>query len=426
MVMGAGTRRLMVFMPPRHGKSELISKYFPAWVLGNWPEKRVILTSYEADFAASWGRKARTVLQESAGIFDWNLGEGAGYRWDTGKGGGVQTAGVGGPITGKGADVFIIDDPVKNAEEANSPTYREKAWDWYRSTARTRLEPNGIMVLIMTRWHEDDLAGRLVRDMKEGGEQFDVISFPAIARENDPLGRRPGEPLWPDRYDVAALDATRRTLGPYWYASLYDQTPAPPGGDIFKEAWFGRYTNFPAGKPARRVQSWDTAHKTGSENSYSVCVQMSMWSNGYYVENVVRERMEYPDLKRRAMQLAESERPDLVLIEDKASGQSLIQEMIRDTIIPVLPWSIDGDKIARANACTPECEAGKVFLREGAPWVADFIGELASFPYGMHDDQVDAFTQAMNYCKSLGPRLVRAEDYMINTGFVSISQSGDL
>jgi len=115
-----------------------------------------------------------------------------------------------------------------------------------------------------------------------------------------------------------------------------------------------------------------------------------------------------------------------VLIEDKASGQSLIQEMIRDTIIPVLPWSIDGDKIARANACTPECEAGKVFLREGAPWVADFIGELASFPYGMHDDQVDAFTQAMNYCKSLGPRLVRAEDYMINTGFVSISQSGDL
>src|SRR5690348_3861723 len=198
-------RRLMVFMPPRHGKSELVSHYFPAWYLGTRPNRRVILTSYEADFAATWGRKVRDVLAEfGPTLYGVRVRDdsSAANRWDLAEHtGGMVTAGVGGPITGRGADVLIIDDPVKNADDALSATMRERVWEWWRSTAYTRLEPSGAAVLVMTRWHEDDLAGRLLGEMEQGGEHWEVLRLPAIAEEeDDALGRHPGEALWPQRF----------------------------------------------------------------------------------------------------------------------------------------------------------------------------------------------------------------------------------
>lgn len=421
--------RLMVFLPPRHGKSELISKYFPAWFLGNNPSKRVIISSYEADFAASWGRKAREVLIDPAAhkLFGWSPGQGSGSRWHTRRGGELVTAGVGGPITGRGANVFVIDDPVKNAEEANSVTMQEKVYDWYRSTARTRLEPGGAMILVMTRWNMNDLAGKLTRDMNEGGEKWRVVSLPGIAKDNDLLGRRPGDALWPDRYSAKELEALKTTLGTYWYTAMYDQVPAPPGGAIFKENWFGRYDFLPVNeKPFCRVQSWDTGFKTNDGDSYCVCTQVSLFGQGYFVEEVWRERLEYPDLKRKAILLYQAHLPDEVLIEDKASGQSLIQELRRETPIPVLPFKVDTDKVSRAHACTPECEAGKVFVRRGASWYQDWIGEMTAFPTGETDDQVDSFTQAMNRLKTKAPILLRASDHLVDTGFKSAFMSGDL
>ena len=240
------TKRLMVFLPPRHGKSMLVSHYFPAWYLGMFPDKRVILTAYEADFAATWGRRARDVLNEYGNTvfgIEVNNKSSAANRWDIkGHSGGMVTAGVGGPITGKGADILIIDDPVKNAEEANSQTYRDKTWEWYQSTAYTRLEPNGSIILIMTRWHEDDLAGRILHQIEQDkGEHWEIINLPAIAEDHDILGRNIGEPLWPGRYDLNELERIKYTTGSYWWSALYQQRPQPPEGGLLKRSWIKYY-----------------------------------------------------------------------------------------------------------------------------------------------------------------------------------------
>ncbi|MCC6419952.1 MAG: hypothetical protein IT429_17085 [Gemmataceae bacterium] len=235
-------RRLVISMPPRHGKSELTSRYFPAWFLGSYPDRRVILTSYEANFAAGWGRKARDVLGATGHLFGVKVSgaSSAADRWEIeGREGGMVTAGVGGPITGRGADVLIVDDPVKNAEEARSPTQREKAWDWFKSTAYTRLEPNGSVILIMTRWHRDDLAGRLLSQAADlDGYRWEVISLPALATESDPLGRQPGEALWPQRYPAERLEATRKDIEAFWWAALYQQDPTAEGGTEWPPEYF--------------------------------------------------------------------------------------------------------------------------------------------------------------------------------------------
>lgn len=203
-------------MPPRHGKSEMASRYTPAWYLGRYPNRRVILASYEADYAASWGRKARDLLEEhGSSLFGVCVRQDshAANRWDLADhNGGMTTAGVGGAITGRGADLLIIDDPVKSVEEAESETYRARTWDWWRGVALTRLEPGGSVILVMTRWHEDDLAGRI---LQEDSANWRVLSLPAIASDDldDPLDREPGEPLWPERYDADALARRRQEMG---------------------------------------------------------------------------------------------------------------------------------------------------------------------------------------------------------------------
>lgn len=224
--------RLIVTMPPRHGKSEMISHWVPVWFLENWPWKRVILGSYEADFAASWGRKARDTIkkynEEGSKQLRVRLDPNtqATSHWLTTERGGMVTAGAGGPMTGKGADMLIIDDPIKNWAEAASYTIRENLWNWYRSTARTRIEPGGGAIVAMTRWHQDDLVGRLIRSMEEdGGERWEVFNFPAIAEDHDLLGRKPGGALWPKRYDEKEMLTIKSSVGPKIWNSMYQQNP---------------------------------------------------------------------------------------------------------------------------------------------------------------------------------------------------------
>ena len=238
---GTPYRRLLITMPPRHGKSELTSRYTPAWFINRNPRNRVILASYEADFAAEWGGKVRDLLQEHSQMLNIHLNPTTKARdsWRTQAGGGMQTAGGKGAITGKGADMFVIDDPFKNDEEANSETIRDKVFGMFQSTAFTRLEPGACVIIIQTRWHEDDLAGRVLRDQSD---EWYHVDCPAVAKENDQIDRPLGAPLWPERYDLEALDVIKKAVGSYVWNSLYQQNPFIEGGGILKPGEIQRFS----------------------------------------------------------------------------------------------------------------------------------------------------------------------------------------
>lgn len=406
--------RLIVSMPPRHGKSELVSKYFPVWFLGTFPDDRIILASYEADFAASWGAKARD-LMESIGLELWGLrvrpDARAANHWNlVGHLGGMDTAGVGGPLTGKGAKVLLIDDPVKNDKEAMSATYREAAWNWATATAYTRLEPGGSVVLIMTRWHEDDLVGRFLRQWRdEGGEPWEVLELPALAGEDDPLGRQPGEPLWPERFDRAALEKIRTTLGAYWWSALYQQRPQPAGGTIFKREWFRYFTEAgdmyvlhrPDGTTHNvpKVECWrfqtvDVAASVATSADYFVVATWAVTpTKDLLLLDVIRTRVEGPDQRGLIRQAFDTWRPSYVGVERVAYQLVLVQELRRQGL-PVRELVPDKDKVARALVIAARYEGGTVYHRAGAAWLGDWEAELVAFPKGEKDDQVDTASYA--------------------------------
>jgi predicted phage terminase large subunit-like protein len=256
--------------------------------------------------------------------------------------------------------------------------------------------PGGAIILIQTRWHEDDLAGWLLQE--HASENWDVLSLPAIA-EKDESFRREGEPLWPERFPLDSLNRIREAVGGAVWASLYQQRPAAAEGAIFKRNWWQFFAPSVAIPFSRVVQSWDTAFKRGAENDFSVCTTWGVAQNGYYLLHLWRYRVEFPELKRVLAALADQWKPHAILVEDKASGQSLIQELQRSTVLPLIPVRVDADKLTRAQAVTPVIEAGKIFLPESAPWVSDFVEEMAGFPHRMHDDVVDSTTQALNYLR---------------------------
>ena len=271
--------------------------------------------------------------------------------------------------------------------------------------AYTRLAPNGAIVLIQTRWHEDDLAGRLLANTF--GDDWEVLSLPAIA-EHDESFRREGEALWPERFGLAELRKIQSAVGGRAWASLYQQRPAAAEGAIFRRDWWQFYRPPLTVALNRVVQSWDTAFKKGTENDFSVCATWGVAESGYYLLHLWRGRVEFPELKRVLASLAEQWNPNAILVEDRASGQSLIQELKNSLRFPIIPVSVDSDKQTRAQAVTPLIEAGKIFLPESAPWVGDFVEEMACFPNGFHDDIVDATTQALNYLRE-APRPLSIE-----------------
>lgn len=388
-IVAGRINRLMIFMPPRHGKTESVTVRFPAWMIERDPAFRFILAAYNFSLSSKFSRKIQRIVK-ARGI---PLEREAVEDWETKDEGGVRAVGVGSGVTGHGANGILIDDPVKSREEAYSATYRDKVWDWYRDDLYTRLEPNGFIILIMTRWHHDDLAGRILADDTVKHE-WTVLKLAALAEENDPLGRMEGEALCPARYDESQLLSIKNVMKSD-FESLYQQNPTAVAGEIFKREWWKYYKVAP--QFTRIIQSWDTAFKDKTQNDPSCCHTWGETDTGYYLIDRWNDRVTFPDLKKVAVQQYDKHHPSVVIIEDKVSGQSLIQELKRKTSIPVLPIKADKDKIARANAVTPLVESGRVFLPENAPWVIDYVDQMAIFPAGAHDEDPDVTSQALTY-----------------------------
>ncbi len=398
-------KRLIVLMPPRHGKSEIISLRFPCWYLAKHPGDYIVQAGYAESIALTHSRQARDIFISSEmmrlfpGIHHRPERPGqeiviperqAAHEWGTKQGGSYYAVGIGGGLTGRGFNVGIIDDPVKDEEEASSQTIRDKVWDWYQKVFRTRAEPDAAIIVVMTRWHQDDLIGRLLKQSQEDptADQWKVLHFSAV---------QDGQALWPKRYSLEVLRKIQSSIGSRAFESLYQGNPTVAEGQIIKREWWQYFRERP--NFLRIIHSWDTAFKDKTQNDYSVCTVWGETQNGYYLLDVWRDKVEFPELKRIAVALDARDSPSAVPVEDKASGQSLIQELQRDTKIPVIPFKVDSNKIARAYAVTPLIEAGKVFLPENAPWLFDYIEELSAFPNAEHDDQVDSTTQALSFMR---------------------------
>lgn len=407
--MARRTTRLIVSLPPRHGKSFLISHLFPPYYLGVFPDHQFVLVSYEADFAAEWGAKAQDVLaRHCPGTFGVELDPRttAASRWNVrrvGTGitaGGMRTAGIGGPLTGRGANLLLIDDPVKNAEEANSETSRKKAWEWYVTTARTRLEPGGVVVLVMTRWHEDDLAGRLIEWAKQGKERWDVIRIPALAEEDDPLGRAPGEALWPSRYSREELEILR-AQDPYSFEALYQGNPVPLKGGMFRKEWFDR--NIVPGHPpgCEYCRGWDFAATEGG-GDFTVGVLTARAPDGmFYVLDIVRGQWSVGDVDKTIRETAASDRARFgeVRIRGEEQPGSAGKKAASAFVLMLAGYDVgvvsaSGSKADRARPFASQVEYDHVKFVDG-PWLPDYISEFLRFPRGKHDDIVDS--QALSF-----------------------------
>ena len=411
--------RLAVEMPVRHGKSLMVSLAFPDWWLGHYPDDRVILASYAAEYAASWSRQARDTMRTyGPPIFGVEVSDesSAADRWDIkSRAGGMISAGVGGSITGYGADLAIIDDPIKNPEQVDSPTQLEKMDDWYESVLETRLNNvDAPIILMLSRWSKQDLLGRMEDRMGKGLEKWTVLRLPAIAEDKDPLGRKIGEALWPEKWPIEYLQKRQREMKPRWWNALYQQSPIAVGGNTCNPDWW----KFWIIKPVYNlvIQAYDTAFKKKKKSDYSVCQTWGACAQGYHLIHHWRDKVTFPGLKRKSIELYNQFNPDMVIIEDAASGQSLLQELeeirpgpCRDgevrprTKIPIDEFTPDRDKISRANAITGLIDAGLVFLPTGAEFNSEIIKEWTDFPNGEHDDIVDTGSMALEYLKKNAP-----------------------
>ncbi len=385
-------RRLMLYLPPRHGKSEMTTIRYPVWRLEQDPTLRVIIACYGQALAETFSRRARRLAESRLALSKERAAAG---DWETEAGGGMRAVGVGTGVAGRGAQLVIVDDPIKSREEADSEAYRERVGAWFTDDLYTRLEPDGAIVLIQTRWHEDDLAGRLLAAMEGGGEQWEVLSLPALAEEDDPLGRPEGAPLCPDRYDVAALEGIRTVLGTYSFSALYQQRPGPREGGFFKWAWFRPAAAKPA--LARRVRYWDTAGTEGA-GDYTAGVLMSRTAEGIFTVEHVHRGQWSPG--RRDQEIVATAKEDGTSVsiwleqESGVGGQDRSAATIRALAgYTVHAEHVTGSKESRADPLAAQAEAGNVRVLTG-DWVHRFLSELASFPTGSHDDQVDAASGA--------------------------------
>ena len=409
--------RLMVFMPPRHGKSQIVSRHAPAWIFGQNPDARVIACSYSADLASQMNRDVQRIMlsEEYHELFPEsslnakNVVAGHAARRNStmfdimNHKGYYVSAGVGGAITGKGADFAIIDDPIKNQEESESKTYRKKLFNWYTSTLYTRLEKDAGVLITLTRWHEDDLAGRLLQQMEDEGiedaDQFEVVSFPAIKEDNtnpdDP--REIGEALWPDKYDEQRMATIKSTLGTRYWDALYRQQPVTEGGNIIKEEWFQRY-NKSWIEPGTINFYLDSAFTSKTENDPSAIMAYFEHNNDLYIWHVKTVRMGFSALVSFLVNYVKSygARAGYLKVEPKASGQDIVDYLRNNTDITVIEDDPPkDDKVTRAHGASPYIEGGRVYAPEEDSWVGDFMAEIKAFPSGKHDDQVDVLTGAV-------------------------------
>jgi predicted phage terminase large subunit-like protein len=395
-----GRKRILVNLPPGHGKSHLVSLWTPTWYLSWFPKNLVMLTSYESDFAISWGRKVRDSLRMHSDKLGVSLAEDskAAGRWHTKHGGGMVALGTGGAIMGRRPNLMIVDDPVKSAQEANSAVERDRLWEWWQGTARDRLEPDASIVLVMHRWHPEDLCGRLIAEMDKGGEQWDVFALRAIAEEDDPIGREVGEALWPERFSLEDLEQIRIAVGSHVWESKFQQRPANPEGGEIKRTWWQYFIEPPA-EFDQIIQSWDFNIKSKEDSDFTVGQVWGRRGAAFYLLDQIRGQMDMPEAMSAVNNLTQRwPQAKAKLIEDAALGPAIIS-MLRERVPGMIPIKQHLSKTVRvrAQAVAPVIEARNVYLPKNAAWVGDFIEEASAFPNGAHDDQVDAMSQALTY-----------------------------
>ena len=405
--------RLIINVPPRSLKSHIATVAFPAYVLGRHPSTQIICASYGQDLANKHALDCRTLMASA-----WYEHLFPGTRlssqkqsvqeFATTRNGYRLAASVGGVLTGRGADIIVIDDPLK-PDEALSETQRNAANEWFDHTLYSRLNDkrNGRIIIIMQRLHEDDLVGHVLER-----ENWELVRLPAIAEEEEvheiktafgtrTICRHVGEALHPEREPLEVLHHLRRTIGEYNFAGQYQQLPAPLGGGMVKAQWFGSYV--PGEEPRKFdliFQSWDTANKSTELSDFSVCTTWGVKRKKLYLLKVFRKRLDYPNLKRAVREQAQLLGPKNILIEDKASGTQLIQELIQEGVYGVTRYDPGAlDKIMRLNSVTSTIENGFVYLPTEAEWLATYVLELTTFPNGKHDDQADSTSQALDWVK---------------------------
>ena len=406
-------RRLIVNLPPRNGKSKTISVIWAAWMLGQDPALAIVCVCYSNELSAKLARDCLSIMQSAwyRELFPQTVisaRRSATSDFETTRGGGRFATSTGGTLTGRGGDIIILDDVIK-PEEAFSEVTREKVNDWFRSTLVSRLnnKATGVMLCVMQRLHQYDLPGML---LEQGG--WHHLSVPAIAQTDEriPLRRgrvhfrKAGTPLHPLRENIRTLEEQKASMGSLAFQAQYLQDPVPAGGNLIRAEWLREYTaGFDADGYGKIVQSWDTAIKTGQDNDHSVCITARIKQRRVHILHVWRGRVEFPELHRQAVALSQQFRPSVILVEDKASGQQLIQTM-RGQSVPGVPYPLarnpEQDKFSRVAGVSAMIEAGQLLLPPEASWLAEFRSELLTFPNGRFDDQVDALAQLLAWART--------------------------
>lgn len=415
-----GNARIIISAPPRHGKSELSSIYVPGWILETFPQKYVILATYGADLSVGFGRRVRDMFTDERNLelFQTKLRRDSqrvqGFLTD--RGGGMYSVGLGGPITGRGAHVLLIDDYIKEIKEALSPAYRDYIWNWFVTTAFTRLEPGGSCIIIATRWHTDDLIGRVLTNLRH--ENWEYIELPAEAKENDILGRKVGEPLFPERYPIERLRELRETLGSVFYEALYQQSPVDATKKLADSAWIKVISeaDVPQHIQMRKARIWDLA-ATEEGGDYTVGTRMDYdpHHDNSYILGIERDQISPETIEKRVVTCANNDGMDVkVLIEQEpgSSGLALVEHYQRN----VLPgFDVEGiptttKKVVRAQPMLAAAEGGHLYVVVPDPknpprWCLEFLKEFDAFP-GLYDDQID--TASAGYTKLSGKMVFSA------------------
>lgn len=431
--------RLLVAEPPGHGKSFVVSWHYPAYYLSKFPDHNIVAVSHTDSFAETWGRRVRNLIMsdEHRRLFpNVTISEDsrAAGRWDLSTGGSYYATGVGGAVTGKRANCILLDDVFRGIEDADSAVVRDAIWNWYGADLYSRLVPGGIIGFINTRFNVDDLAGRLLAAaQRKDGDKWTTVILPAIAKENDQLGRKPGEALWPEWMDVPALNRIKNqpAMTPRLWSALYLQDPVVDGGNIIKRSWFRIWNEKDPPKCKLIIQSWDTASSKKDSAAYSACTTWGVFEEkdtglpSLILLSAFRKRMNYPELRKMAKRLAYDYKddnfdfpadqkfkrePDIILIEDQSSGSDLIPDLRRAGVaaIPIKP-RMYGDKNARVGLSSDVLENGRVWVPGQPPnytaarrWAEEFIISVISFPAANSRDWVDSMSQAIIRVKKSG------------------------
>lgn len=425
--------RVAVSMAPRFGKSQTISIYYPAWYLGRNPDHKVIVASHTADLAVTMARKVRNLMQtaEYQAIFPGVRIAGdakAAGKWSTNQGGEFYAIGVGGALAGRGGHLIVVDDPIsEQAIKAGDMGSLDTVYEWYRAGLRTRLMPGGRIVVLHTRWAQRDLIGRLVKDasLAPDADQYEVFEFPAILNEGTPEQKS----LWPEQWSLESLLRTKASMALWQWNAQYQQSPTAAESAIIKRDWIKWWPKEDPPQVEFIIQSWDTALTTKERSDWSVCQTWGVWENeadgssNLILLNCAKGKWEFPDLKAEAHDQYAQWQPDSVIIEAKASGQPLIDEMRRSGIfVQDFSPGKGNDKIARLNAVADMFASGHVWFPE-TPWAQSVVEELLAFPVGEHDDQVDSLTLALRRART-GGLLRLSSDYEDNEDFQITRRKG--